>query len=177
MPGTVFTTPTIQSSVWTFDAPIIYVIPLNWRKSTFYPVAAPGLRYDFKMQTAVDRLWRHRYMSWPRAIVTSQWPIVFRSGSYGHFYHNGGEVSWLRILWNTCLMLSFPRFIIERIFGAVNWLVNNVIINWPRATHTVQIRVLIILQRRGSMRTMHGFVTELFRHPTIWSVESRNCVN
>ena len=48
---------------------------------------------------------------------------------------------------------------------------------WPRAMCTARIMALIMLQRRGSMRTMHGFGTELIRSPAIWLVESRNYVN
>ena len=51
---------------------------------------------------------------------------------------------------------------------------SDVIINWPRATRTVRILLLAILQWRGSMRIMNCFITDMIKNSAIWLVESRN---
>ena len=74
-------------------------------------------------------------------------------------------------------VLSFSSFIIERIWGSVNSLVGDVMINWRKAARTTWIKALIILQWRDSMRPTCGFSTEIIRNLSIWFVESRNYVN
>ena len=65
-----------------------------------------------------------------------------------------------------------PRWVYGR---SLIIMARDVIINWPRATHTARIMPLIMVQRRGSMRTVHGFGTEQIGNPASWLVESRNC--
>ena len=52
-----------------------WLLPLYWRKSTFYCSRVPIF---FSKLTADCLLWRHIHMGQPLAIVTSQWPIVPR---------------------------------------------------------------------------------------------------
>ena len=71
---------------------------------------------------------------------------------------------------------SFSSFIVERIWGSINYLASDVIINWQGATCMTWIKDLIILQWQDSMRTMCGFSTELIRNLSIWSMERQSYV-
>ena len=88
------------------------------------------------MWTAVDLL-RHRYMSRSLAAVSSLWPFVPTWCLGTPSYHNGVEISEIR------------RFHYRRACGAVNSLLIDVIINWPRARRTVRMDLLPDTQNGG----------------------------
>ena len=135
---------------------------LNRHKSIFYSVTAPN---DFKMWTAVDLFWCHRCMSWPLAIVTSQWPNYFYWVSMDAFISQWHWAKWFKESLKYTCVPRFSNFIIERICEAVNCLASDVMINWPRATGMAQIMASIILQQQGSIRIMHrprNLYTSLF---------------
>ena len=101
--------------------------------------------------------------SWTLEIVMSQWPIFPTWYLWCFFYHNCVEVNEF-VKYSSVQKFS-SNFITERICGAVNKSFGDVIINWPRAMHTVWMILIafIILQWQGNMRTMHSFSTDLIR--------------
>ena len=101
-------------------------------------------------------------MSRPLAIVNQCHNDVPTWVSMDAFLSQCWSGQWVReIVKYTSVMPSCSSFIIERICRALNCLVSDVMINWPRATLTAWIMAMIILQRRGSMSIMHGLGTEL----------------
>ena len=117
-----------------------------------------GAFWDLWNWSIVELLRRHRHMSQPLAIVTTQRPIILAGFLWTLSYHN-------------------ISLILGRICGSVNFLASAVIINWRRAMCTTWIKALIILQWRDSMRTTCNFSTELIRNLSIWFAERQNYVN
>ena len=140
----------------------MWFLLLNWCESTFYSVTAAE---DFKCK---------QLLTYYDITVMSQWLIFPMWFLWTLCYQNIVEVSELKEFVKYTFV---PRFIIERICGAMNCLVSNDIINCPKATRTAWINILIILQWWGSMGTMHGFSTELIRNQAIWLVESRSYIS
>ena len=149
---------------------------LNWCKSTFYTVNAPD---DFKMLAAVYLLWRQRYTRLSIAIVTSLWRIVPTWFLWTLSYRNSViELRDLRGLKIYTEYTSVP-FLSSLIIGsiAVKCLASDFIIDWTGATRRARILALVVLQRQDSMRTMHGFSTQLIGNSAIWLAESFNYIN
>ena len=160
--------PNVPGHVYSVPRPFMWLMWLNWQKSTFYPITTP---HDFKMLTYCDVIdpWASHTGNCD-ATITDYSRGVFMDAFL--FQWRWGQ--WFKEFVKYMSVLRSSNFITEKICGSMSCLAIVVIVNCRGATWTAWIKALIILPWQDNMRTTCGFSIELIRNLSIRFVLSRS---